>query len=115
MSFFKRLAPGPAFRGLSGFLRTRKRHQIVGLAVSAVLVVGIIYGFFKDSRFFPEYKPDILYFKSWPLDRSEAEIKAQQAVDQARIDKLRAERDKKQKARQEEFQKIDNTLSGWGL
>ncbi|MEZ0242635.1 MAG: hypothetical protein ACAH11_04625 [Sphingomonas sp.] len=111
MSFLKRLSPGPALR----FLRTRKRYQIGALVISSVLVVGIVYGFFRDSRFFPEYKPNITYFKSWRLDRSDAEIQAQMAIDKARHDKLRAERDKKLKARREEFQKIDNTLTGWGL
>jgi len=115
MPFLQKLAPGPAIRDLRSFLRARKRHQIGALAISAVLVAGIIYGFFKDSRFFPEYKANITYFQSWPLDRSDAEIEAQMKIDNEKRAKLKAERDKKQKARQAEFQQIDNTLSGWGL
>ena len=115
MSLLHKLHPGPAFHGLRGFVRSRKRYQIWALAVSALIVVAIIFGFIKDSRFFPKYKAEITYFKSWPLDRSDAEIQAQMKIDNARLAKLRAERDKKQKARQAEFQKIDNTLSGWGL
>lgn len=111
MSFFQKLAPGNALR----FLRTRKRYQVVALTVSSVLVVGIIIGFFKDSRFFPEYKPNIIYFQSWPLDRSEAEIKRQLKLDNVRRYILLDEQKRKQKERQQEFQQIDNTLKGWGI
>ena len=85
------------------------------MVVSTVLVIAIFIGFIKDSKFLRPYKAEITYFKSWPLDRSDAEIEAQMKIDNARIAKLKAERDKKQKARQAEFQKIDNTLTGWGL
>ena len=111
MSLLQKLHPAPAW----AFLRRRKRYQVAALAISGLLVVGIIYGFFKDSRFFPEYKANITYFQSWRLDRSDEEIAKQMAIDNARIAKLKAERDTKQKARQAEFQQIDTTLTGWGL
>lgn len=115
MTFFQRLAPGPVLRDLRGFLRSRKRYQIWALIVSTVLVAAIVFGFVKDAHFWPSYKPNITYFQSWPLDRSDAEIQAQMAIDKVKRDKERAELEKKQKARQAEYQKIDNTLKGWGL
>jgi hypothetical protein len=115
MSLLNNLSPGPAFRDLRTFLRTRKRHQIWMLLPALLAVLAIIYGFFKDSHFIKEYKPEIFYFQSWRLDRSDAEIKAQQAIDKVERDKAKAELEKKQKARRQEFQEIDNTLTGWGL
>ncbi|MCW3846859.1 hypothetical protein OF829_06375 [Sphingomonas sp. LB-2] len=115
MDFFKRLAPGPALSDLRSFLRTRKRHQILMLLPALLAVLAIIYGFVKDSRFFPEYKPNITYFQSWPLNRSDEEIAKDREIDKVKRAKARAELEKKQKARQAEFQELDNTLKGWGL
>lgn len=111
MSLLQKLHPAPVW----AYLRSRKRYQVWAMVVSTVLVVAIFFGFIKDSKFLRPYKAEITYFQSWPLDRSDAEIQKQMAIDNARLAKLRADRDRKQKARQAEFQQIDNTLSGWGL
>lgn len=111
MSVLQKLHPAPAW----AWLRSRKRYQVWAMVISFVLVVAIFFGFIKDSKFLRPYKAEVMYFQSWPLDRSDAEIAKQRAIDDARIARLKAERDKKQKARQAEFQQIDNTLTGWGL
>jgi hypothetical protein len=115
MSLLQALSPRRALRDLATFLKTRKRHQVWMVLPALAVVAFTVFAFVKDSKFFPEYKPNIIYVKSWPLDRSDDVIKAEQAIDQARIDKEKAELEKKQQARQEEFKKIDNTLKGWGL
>lgn len=115
MSLFENLSPRRALRDLWTFLRTRKRHQVWMVLPSLAVVGFVIFAFFKDSKFFPEYKPNIIYVQNWPLNRTDEEIAADQAIDKARIDKRKAELEEKQKARQEEFRKIDNTLKDWGL
>lgn len=115
MSLFENLSPRRALGDLRTFLKTRKRHQVWMLLPSLALVVFIIFAFIKDSKFFPEYKPNIIYVKSWPLDRSDEQIRAEQAIDKARIDKEKAALEKKQKARQQEYKQIDDALKSWGL
>ena len=94
----------------------RARRWLVEYGPSALLiVVGILYAFYKDSHFEREYKPNIIYVKSWPLNRSDEEIAAQAKIDNAERDKQRAALAKKQKERQEGFQKLDNSLKEWGF
>ena len=85
------------------------------MAASLFLTALVIAGFIHDSRVEVPYEPDIIYVQSWPLNRSEAEILAQQKVDlekqkeeEAKLDALRAKR-------RAEFQRLDNSLDSWGF
>ncbi len=115
MTFLKYLSPIRALRDLWRFLERRPRHELYMMVPAMLLVVGVIYAFYKDSHFEREYKPNIIYVKSWPLNRSDEEIAKQAAIDKVERGKQRAALEKKQKARQQEFQKLDNTLQSWGF
>ena len=115
MTFLKYLSPIRAMRDLWRFLGNRPRHELYLMVPALLIVVGILYAFYKDSRFEREYKPNIIYVKSWPLNRSDEEIAAQAKIDNAERDKQRAALAKKQKERQEGFQKLDNSLKEWGF
>lgn len=115
MTFLKYMSPFRAVRDLRLYLARRKRHELWFLLLALAMTAGILFMFFKDSQFEKPYKPNIIYVESWPLTRSDAEIVAQQKIDQAKKEAERAEIERKQKRRQAEYKKIDDTLKQWGL
>tara|TARA_B100000678_G_scaffold278920_1_gene274118 strand:+ start:252 stop:611 length:360 start_codon:yes stop_codon:yes gene_type:complete len=114
-SFLKFFSPVRAYRDLRNFLARRRPHEMAFMAASLFLTALVIAGFIHDSRVEVPYEPDIIYVQSWPLNRSEAEILAQQKVDlekqkeeEAKLEALRAKR-------RAEFQRLDNSLDSWGF
>jgi hypothetical protein len=75
----------------------------------------VVFGFYKDSNVKVPYKRNIVYVESWPITRSEAEIKAQQVIDEAKKKKEKAELEKAQNARAAEFKKYDDWLTNHGI
>ena len=71
------------------------------MAVLVTMIIIIL--FFVDSTINTAPPPQIVYVESWPANRSEAEIVAQQQKDQA-------EREAALKERQRQFQKLENQL-----
>ena len=71
------------------------------LAMAVTLV--ILWMFVKDSNVATPYKRDIIYVQQWRLDRSDADIKAQQAKDLPEELKRKAAIEAAQKKRQAEF------------
>jgi len=113
--YLARFSPFGAIRDLRVFLAQRQKYEIGFLFLSIVLTVGIIAGFIHDSHEERPYKRNIIYVEQWPATRTEAEILAQQKVDQAAKEKrLAAEKAEKQKA-QAEFKRLDDKLKSWGL
>ncbi len=115
MRFFARLSPLAAIRDLRVFLAQRQRYELGFLALSIALTAALIAGFVHDSHEERPYKRQIIYVEQWPLSRTEAEIKAQQKIDQAAKEKRLAEEAREQKARQAEFKKIDDRLKAMGI
>lgn len=81
MNFFRRVSPIRAFTDLWGFLRQRRRHEVVFLVLSFSLTWGIFTAFMIDTRIVTPYKRDIIYVQQWRADRTDAEIIAQQKID----------------------------------
>ena len=76
MSRFSRYNPLAGLRDLRLFLHSRQKHELVFafLAVLATLVV--IFGFLIDARDLKApYKRDIQYVQSWPLNRTDADLR----------------------------------------
>lgn len=115
MSFFSRLSPIRAYLDLRAFLLQRQKHELVFLVLSLVATAIVIGVLIKDSQVEMPYRPDIIYVQQWRLDRTEAEILAQQKVDQAAKEKLMAELEKKRAAKQAEFKRFDDKLTAMGL
>lgn len=115
MMLLRYLSPFRAFRDLAFFLKTRKRYELWFMALSLAVTAAIISGFFIDARVEREYKPNIIYVESWPITRTDEQIRAQQVIDQAKRRIAEAEVEKKRKAQQAEFKKIDDGLKKWGL
>ncbi len=82
MAVFPRPAsPRALLADLRLFLASRQRHQLVIAAISLAMPALIIAGFYHDSKTEPP-KPTMYFLPSWPANRSDAEIIAQQKIDQ---------------------------------
>lgn len=115
MQFLARMSPLRALRDLLLFLHQRQPHEL-GFLLLAILITGFfIFAFAKDSHVEKVYKPDIIYVQQWRLDRSEAEILAQQKIDQAKKDQEQAALEKEQAKTRAEFQRLDDKMKRWGL
>lgn len=104
MSWFPRPAsPAAAFADLRSFLRQRSREQVLGAMMAFLVTTIVVIMFLVDSKINTAPPPQIVYVDSWSAKRSDAEIVAQQKKDQA-------EQDAALRARQEQFQKLENKL-----
>ena len=116
MAIFPRpVSPFKAIRDLRMFLAQRQKHELIFAFLSVFLTVMLIVGFYVDSSFKTPWKRNIQYVESWPLDRSLAQIKAQQKIDQAKKKLLQAELDKRKAENMRQFKKLDKKLDDLGL
>lgn len=90
MAFPRPSTPAAAWRDLRAFMAGRKRHQLIFAGIALLMPVIIVYGFYLDANIKPAAR--IVYVESWPDSRTDEQIKAEQKVDQAKRDKLRAEK-----------------------
>jgi hypothetical protein len=104
-----------AYADLRRFLGNRQPHQYGFFALSLTLVGLTIWAFTRDSHFVPDYHPDIIYVQSWPNSRTDAEIIAQQRIDQVKKEAADAELAKRQAENQAALKRIDNKLRSWGI
>jgi len=115
MQFFGRFSLLRAFRDLRYFLSERRPYELGFLALALAVTGFFIFAFARDSRVEPVYKPDIIYVQQWRLDRTDAQIRAQQVIDEAAKEKrVAAENAEKEKTRAQ-YQKLDKQLDKWGL
>lgn len=116
MAVFPRpVSPKRAIRDLRMFLAMRQKHELVFGFLSIGITTLLIAGFYVDSRVEKPWKRDIQYVESWPLDRSLAQIRAQQQIDLEKKKILQAELEKKKRERMEQFRKVDRQLDALGL
>jgi hypothetical protein len=109
MSWFPRPAsPKALVADLRLFASQRSRYQWAGLAVAIIMPVLLIAGFAHDASHGIQPGPQLIYAQSWPSSRTDAEIKADQKIDQAK-------REAAQKERQRQYQKLDQGLKKVGL
>ena len=115
MTFLKFFSPVTAWRDLRFFLATRKRHELGFLALSLVVTLLILVAFVKDSHFEKPYERNIIYVEQWPITRTDDQIRAQQKIDQAKRNIEKAELEKRRKAKQAEFKRLEDKLESWGF
>lgn len=115
MRFFSRMSPIRAYKDLRLFLATRERYEFVFLALAMAITGFLIYAFYRDSTIPREYRRDIVYVEQWPADRTDAQIRAQQAIDGPIRAKQLAEQQAARERRQAEFKKVDDQLTKWGI
>jgi hypothetical protein len=108
-------SPVHAIRDFVNFARAREKHEWWFLLASICVVLVIGWAFVHDSHFEREYKPNIIYVESWPANRTDEEIIAQQQIDLAKERAEAAEFERERAARQAEWKKIDDKLKSWGI
>jgi hypothetical protein len=101
MSWFPRpVGPRAAFTDLRNFMRGRSREQLIGAALAVLVTAIIVVEFIVDAKINTAPPPQIIYVESWPANRTDAEIAADQKKDQAAQEAA-------QKERQRQFQKLE--------
>ena len=96
-------SPRAAFADLRAFLRRRSREQTIGAALAMLITMIIVIVFFVDASINTAPPRQVIYVDSWSANRTDAEIVAQQKKDQAA-------REAALKAKQEQFQKLEEQL-----
>lgn len=115
MNLLRFFSPVRAYRDLRQFLATRRRHEYLFMLLSLVLTSLVVFAFYKDSNIEKPYERNILYVQNWPLDRSLAQIKAQQEIDAAAKARRDAALERRRRERQEQFKRVDEQLDKWGI
>lgn len=104
MSWFpKPSSPRVAFRDLAAFARQRGREQVLGATLAFLVTTIIVIMFLVDATINTKPPSQIVYVESWPSNRTDEEIKADQAIDEAA-------RQEALKERQRQFQQLENKL-----
>jgi hypothetical protein len=96
-------SPRVAFADLRAFLRGRSREKTLG-AICSLLVTGfIVFLFFLDPKVNTAPPAQIIYTDNWALNRTDAEIIADQQ-------KHQAEREAAARAKQQQYQELANSF-----
>lgn len=105
MSWFPRpSSPLAALADLKNYVIGQPtREQIIGAALAVLVTIIIIIEFIVDAQMGTAPPPRIVYAESWPVNRSDAQIIADQKADLAK-------REAAIKERQRQFQKLENQL-----
>jgi len=101
-------SPRALWADIRDFTSQRAPHQWVALALAVTMPIAIILLFDLDGRTNVMPGPQLIYVESWPANRTDEQIKAEQKIDQAA-------RDKAKKERQEMFKRHDEQLERLGL
>ena len=115
MRFLSRLSPIRAFLDLRRFLQGREPYELGFLLLAMLVTTTLIFVFARDSGAPAEYRPDIIYVEQYRLDRTDAEIVAQQKIDGAIKAKRIAEIEKRAAERRASFKRLDDQLRGAGF
>lgn len=115
MSYLSRFSPVRAYRDLRAFLAGRRPHELLFLALAMSITLTVIWAFLRDSRIERDYRPDIIYVEQYTLDRSDAQIAAQQKIDAVAKAKRLAEVRKIEEERRASFKRLDEKLESYGL
>lgn len=115
MTFLKYISPLRAIRDLRRFLAQRKPHELWFMMLAMAITLVVLWMFVKDSTIPRVEKREIIYVQQWRLDRSDAEIRAQQAKDLPKELKAKEDFRKAQEKRAAEFKKYDDWLTNHGF
>ncbi len=116
MSFFARFSPLRAVRDLRLFLAQREKHELAFLTLALAITGVLLFAFLRDANDIrTPYRPNIIYVEQWPLSRTDAQIRAQQKIDQYEKDKRLAEQKAAQAKLQAQYKKLDDHLNSLGI
>jgi hypothetical protein len=101
-------SPRALWADIRAFASERRPHQWVAMAFAIAMPIAIIVLFVMDGRTNILPGPQLIYVESWPANRTDEQIKAEQKIDQAA-------REKAKKERQDQFKKLDEKLERLGI
>ena len=108
MSLPRPAAPRALVQDLRNFWSTRPRGHWVAALLAATMTGGIVIAFLIDSNSMGETREQVIFLNSWPANRTDAEIRAQQKAD---LD----ERTRAEAEHRRQLQRLDQNLNRLGL
>jgi hypothetical protein len=108
MSLPRPASPRALWADLRLFWNGRSRTQWVAAVAACLIPVGILGAFYLDAKTNIAPGPQLIFVESWPVTRTDAEIREKQQRD-------RIAREARERARQREFQELDNGLRRYGI
>ena len=114
MKIIERVQPTGALRDARDFLgRLRQPHQLLFLALSIAFTGVTLWAFWHDSNIKQPYHRDIVYVQQWRLDRTDAEIIAQQKIDGPEQTRRLAAEKQRQDDNKATFRRWNDKLGKW--
>lgn len=102
------VGPRAALSDLRAFMRQRSREQAIGAALAVLTTIIIVIIFFVDAQVNTAPPPQVVYVDQWSANRTDEQIVADQK-------KHQAEKEARQRERQEQFKKLDRKLDDLGI
>jgi hypothetical protein len=96
-------SPRALWADTRNFFRQRSRHQMIAACLAIAMPIIIVVGFYFDGKTNLTMGEQVVYVEHWPATRTDAEIRAQQKIDQARKEQAQAER-------QRQFKELEKRL-----
>jgi hypothetical protein len=116
MKMLNRIQPGGAWHDLRYFFgRLGQPHQLLFLLLAIVVTAVTLWGLYLESYAEQEYKREIVYVQQWRMDRTDAEIIAQQKIDGIEQTRRIGELKRLQEEQRLKFKKVDDKLRSWGI
>lgn len=107
--------PSAAFADLRAFLASREKHQWV-FALLSVMITGYFITIFLIQSRTREYKaPEIVWVQNYAGKRTDAQIKAQQWIDEKKRKAEAAELEKLQEAQRKSSAELQEKLGELGI
>src|SRR4051794_26256309 len=101
-------SPPALLADIRPFTPGRRSHHWVAMGLALAMPGGVIVIFVMDGHTNIMPGPQLIYVESWPASRTDAQIKAEQKIDQAA-------RDKAKKEKQAQFKRLDEKLERLGI
>ena len=96
-------SPKALIADLRAFLADRRPHQMLAAGLAIAMPVVIVIGFIVDARTNTAPPPQLIYVESWSVNRSDAEIIADQKQRQAEKEARDAERQRQYQELEKKF------------
>jgi hypothetical protein len=100
--------PRALIADLRAFAASSGRHHWIALAMAVIMPAALLVLFYTDGKRNTAPKPQVIFAQSWPADRTDEQIKADQVTHQAKREAL-------QKERQRQFKALDDRLEKMGI
>lgn len=111
-----RVQPRGAWADVRHFFgKLREPHQMLFMLLAVAVTALVLWTVQIDSFAEQEYKREIIYVQDWRLNRTDAEIVAQQKIDGPEQVRRNAEQKRLEEENRLKFKKIDDKLKEYGL